>query len=143
MAAQLKAALPTAAQLPATTAPLFRPAPTSKPALQKLRFTGGSLLTASGTPLLTELASSVNVRLDTQPDGTGMVIGMVEPQGRQVASLDVPLAALGARRFLALGRTSLWWMTPAWGSTAAEVGAQTVCVCVGVGGWVGGWGGGA
>ena len=28
---------------------------------------------------------------------------------------------LNASRFVALGRTSLWWMTPKWGSSAAEV----------------------
>ena len=31
---------------------------------------------------------------------------------------------LSARRFVALGRTSLWWMTPAWGSRVAQVSHQ-------------------
>lgn len=35
---------------------------------------------------------------------------------------DVQLAA---KRYLALGRTSLWWMTPAWGTTAAEIPTET------------------
>ena len=35
------------------------------------------------------------------------------------------LLQLGASRFLALGRTSLWWMTPAWGTAAREVPEET------------------
>lgn len=36
---------------------------------------------------------------------------------------------LKASRFLALGRTSLWWMTPAWGSSTQQVGCRLARAC--------------
>jgi hypothetical protein len=39
-------------------------------------------------------------------------------------ALPFPAAQLKASRFLALGRTSLWWMTPAWGSSTQQVGCN-------------------
>ena len=59
-----------------------------------------------------------------------------------------PALQLNAKRFLALGRTSLWWMTPAWGTDTQEVGncrgplrpgtvaREHISACLGVGGAV-------
>ena len=39
-----------------------------------------------------------------------------------------PCPQLRASRFLALGRTSLWWMTPAWGCSTQHIPEETQCL---------------
>ena len=46
------------------------------------------------------------------------------PPSPPPCALLCPQLAPGTR-FLALGRTSLWWMTPAWGASAAELPVET------------------
>ncbi|KAK9820500.1 hypothetical protein WJX72_010988 [[Myrmecia] bisecta] len=38
---------------------------------------------------------------------------------------DVALGELRCKRFLACARNKLWWMTPEWGSAAADIPPET------------------
>ncbi|KAL4419946.1 hypothetical protein ABPG75_007044 [Micractinium tetrahymenae] len=82
-------------------------------------FPGG----ASG-PLLAGLAPSLTCRGD---EGGCLVLGLDLGSGaRPLAQADVAVGQLrGYRRFLALSKTSLWWMSPRWGAAALQVPVET------------------
>lgn len=83
----------------------------------------GSALLAGGTPVLEQVAAEASARQDDS--GAGAVLGFTAPGGVSTACVDFLLGKLNASRFLALGRTSLWWCTPAWGSSAEQVPQET------------------
>eukprot|EP00887_Chlorella_sp_A99_P002737 scaffold6.g2737.t1 len=97
------------------------PCPLAPPAAA-LQLDGGCLRTPAAC-LLADLAPEATVRLDEGPSG-GAIISLGNPSG-VVERADCSLAQLGALRFVALGRTSLWWMAPAWGSSAADIPEET------------------
>ncbi|PRW33710.1 raffinose synthase isoform B [Chlorella sorokiniana] len=90
----------------------------ASPALP-LHVESGSLLAGGpqGAPLLAGLDPCVSVR---PGEGQSLVLGLACP-GSPAALADCPLGQLRCRRFLALPKTSLYWMSPRWGSTAQQV----------------------
>jgi hypothetical protein len=81
----------------------------------------GDALVAGGVELLAGLPACARLAADA---ATGTAVFGLEA-GAPVARLDVALGALAPGRLLALARTSLWWMTPAWGAAAADVPPET------------------
>jgi hypothetical protein len=75
----------------------------------------GNILTSSGAVILQGLLDA-NITSRCSDDGTGLILGASTSTSTPTSALDVALGNLTARRYLALGRTSLWWMSPYWGS---------------------------
>ncbi|KAL4442956.1 hypothetical protein ABPG77_008447 [Micractinium sp. CCAP 211/92] len=96
---------------------------------------GGCLL-AGGTPVLEKVAPGASVRPDS---GAGAVLEFTASAGRPTARADIDLGKLCASRFLALGRTSLWWCTPAWGTSAEQVPEETQFLLLELAGGRGGY----
>jgi len=74
----------------------------------------GNILSSSGASILQNLPSEGNIISRCSEDGTALILGT--SSSNPTSTLDVALGTLTARRYLALGRTSLWWMSPYWGS---------------------------
>ena len=77
----------------------------------------GTLKSSSGAIILQGLPSEITSH--SSSDGMSLILGAVSSSGA-TASLDTTLGQLTARRFMALGRTSLWWMSPAWGTPSTH-----------------------
>ncbi|KAL4420352.1 hypothetical protein ABPG77_006159 [Micractinium sp. CCAP 211/92] len=79
------------------------------------------------SPLLTGLAPSLTSRGGGVNEGGCLVLGLDLGSGaRPLAQADVAVGQLrGFRRFLALAKTSLWWMSPRWGASALQVPVET------------------
>ncbi|KAI7843001.1 hypothetical protein COHA_003334 [Chlorella ohadii] len=94
----------------------------ASPALP-LHVESGSLLAGGpqGTPLLAGLDPCVSVR---PGEGQSVVLGL-GCAGSPVALAECALGQLRCRRFLALPKTSLYWMSPRWGTTAEQVPVET------------------
>jgi hypothetical protein len=81
----------------------------------------GDALVAGGVELLAGLPACARLVADA---ATGAAVFGLEA-GAPTAQFDAIIGALAPGRLLALGRTSLWWMTPAWGAAAADVPPET------------------
>ncbi|KAL4457682.1 hypothetical protein ABPG75_012547 [Micractinium tetrahymenae] len=101
-----------------------------------VRLEGSSLLVGA-TVVLEQLAGEASMRQDES--GAGAVLGFAAPGGTPTARADFALGKLRASRFLALGRTSLWWCTPAWGTSAEQVPEETQFLLLELGGGKGGY----
>ncbi|KFM27125.1 putative galactinol-sucrose galactosyltransferase 2 [Auxenochlorella protothecoides] len=85
-----------------------------------LAFVNGSVVGEAG-PILQGLPSTAR---GSELEG-GVLLSLASPDG-PVSSTSFRLGKLPApSRFLALGLTSVWWMTPAWGSCASWVPLET------------------
>ncbi|KAL4534616.1 hypothetical protein Ndes2526A_g05500 [Nannochloris sp. 'desiccata'] len=73
----------------------------------------GNIVSSSGAVILQNLPNEGNMTSRCSDDGTALILGI--SSSTPTSSLDVALGTLTARRYLALGRTSLWWMSPYWG----------------------------
>jgi raffinose synthase len=110
------------------------------------RLVGGELRFGS-VPLLVGVSASFTVEsVDARaaPDARGTAErvdaailgfehvedGVVQPLSRHVVRLA---SELRCARFTACGRCKLWWMTPAWGSDASEIPAETQFLLVELG----------
>lgn len=64
------------------------------------------------------------ITTDSLSSTPNLILGAISITGL-TPRLDIPLGTLNVSRFLALGRTSLWWMTPAWGTISSDIPAET------------------
>uniref|UniRef100_A0A061S594 galactinol--sucrose galactosyltransferase n=1 Tax=Tetraselmis sp. GSL018 TaxID=582737 RepID=A0A061S594_9CHLO len=88
-------------------------------------FFAGLLQTELGHRIL-ELGSSdesVFVNSSKSKEAGALVLSLSTNQ--EASTVDFELGRLACCRFLALARCKLWWMTPAWGSTAKDVPPET------------------
>jgi len=106
------------------------------PSLLPLRVQTGadgrrSVVLPDGTPLLDNLsadmptAQSLPEPLTAASQGTPLVLGLRSPTGAARCAVDAVVGALRCARFLACARNKLWWMTPEWGTEAAQLPGET------------------
>jgi hypothetical protein len=116
---------PSIAPLPANgtaSVPLAKPKPKTQPPLS-VSYSGRDLLTSAGTPILRGIAP--NVTIQERIDTSSILLGAHPTHGQPASMLDVSLGDLTCTRLLAIGRTSLWWQCPAWGTTAEDCPVET------------------
>ncbi|KAL3148912.1 hypothetical protein ABBQ32_001780 [Trebouxia sp. C0010 RCD-2024] len=89
--------------------------------LLALRRHDSSLLLGDDTALLEGLTRTTSV---TPHAAGGVILGYSVANGA-VASQDFPVGKLKSKRYLACARCKLWWMTPEWGRTAADLPPET------------------
>ncbi|PSC71477.1 raffinose synthase [Micractinium conductrix] len=89
--------------------------------LLEVQHRDGSIVTSDGVPLLDGLPVSATVRAEP---GCA-VVGLQTSDGALACRADFLIRKLHASRFLALGRTSLWWSAPAWGTSTQQVPEET------------------
>ncbi|KAI3436643.1 hypothetical protein D9Q98_006059 [Chlorella vulgaris] len=104
-------------------------------AKMKVLLLHGDLVTSEGTVLVQQVAETIR----TRQEGDHAVLGVTHPSGQPQAAADFSIGQLKATRFMALGRTSLWWMTPAWGTTTQQMPEETQCVLLELEGGSGGY----
>lgn len=78
-------------------------------------------MTSTGAKILDGISNAKSCPID---DGMA-VLGFSTVDDEAVSSHDFPLGTLCSTRFLALGRTSLWWMTPCWGDSSTSIPGET------------------
>ncbi|KAL0054929.1 hypothetical protein WJX82_004667 [Trebouxia sp. C0006] len=86
--------------------------------LQRLE---NSLLIDDDISLLDGLMRTTSV---TPHSAGGVILGFEVANGA-VAAKDFPVGKLRSRRCLACARCKLWWMTPEWGKSAADLPPET------------------
>ena len=93
-------------------------------------------LPSTTIPLIKSIPSINELSSQPAPDGhynknnnnQGLLLSATTPDGTPTHSLDLCLGSFlspTVDRFMALGRTSLWWMTPAWGSGSDPIPGET------------------
>ncbi|KAL4457908.1 hypothetical protein ABPG75_012773 [Micractinium tetrahymenae] len=80
------------------------------------------LATAGGAALLEALPPEAAARADA---ASGGVVVSLQCSSPPASFLEVAIGKLHCRRFLALARCKLYWMSPAWGASPQEVPVET------------------
>jgi hypothetical protein len=131
--------LPPLAAPPPPPPPKGSPTPLSlleHPSLLPLRVQTGadgrqSVVLPDGTPLIDSLSADMPVAnslpepLSGAAPGRPLVLGLRSPTGAARATTDAVVGALRCQRFLSCARNKLWWMTPEWGTEAAQLPGET------------------
>lgn len=125
---------------PPPPAPAGSPTPLSllqHPSLLPLRVQTGadgrrSVVLPDGTPLLDGLSAHMPAAASPLPEplagaapGRPLVLGLRSPTGAAAATTDAVVGVLRCQRFLSCARNKLWWMTPEWGTEAAQLPGET------------------
>lgn len=100
-----------------------QPPPPALPPAQQLHsidLRGSSVVAANGAVILDELRPGVWAE---QVLGDMLVLGA--ETGAPGSSVDVALGRLRCARWLCAARNKMWWMTPEWGATAAQLPPET------------------
>jgi len=82
----------------------------------------GNVETGTGTCVLRNLNGSLSARPATNETDALILDLQLSESSSQI---DVPIAKLDCHRLLSAGRCKLWWMTPEFGSTAADITPET------------------
>jgi len=125
----------------------------SHPSLLKLSIQTGadgrrSVVLPDGTPLIDGLSADMPAAaappepLGGARAGLPLVLGLQSPARAASPATDAVVGQLRCQRFLACARNKLWWMTPEWGSDAAQLPGETQFLLVELGAPAGGGGGG-
>lgn len=131
--------LPPMTSPPPPPPPAGAPTPLSllqHPSLLPLRVQTGadgrrSVVLPDGTPLIDGLsadmpaAESLPGPLAGAQAGRPLVLGLRSPTSSARATTDAVVGALRCQRFLSCARNKLWWMTPEWGTEAAQLPGET------------------